>query len=442
MDSEKKRLLIADPSARTLRLIKESPRSSEFTIEVVKDGPECLERLPRFKPDLLLVELMLPKMHGIEILAAIRQNDETKKIGVIITSSQTMIQNYRAAIEKGTNYFLEKPFKSEEFFEVVDWYFNGMLKPAPFHDKCPIYPENRTFYNPVPTIATSYVRFWGTRGSNPVAGPRYIRYGGNTCCLEVRYGKDMLIIDAGTGIRPLGERLHDEKKIDIFIGHTHWDHITGFPFFAPIYQKGTEISIWAPVGFERSPKEIFTEMLAHAFFPVRLDDMQANLNFKELRDGDHIQVGQLTIETHYTYHPGHTLCFKIRSPHRTIGYVTDNEMLLGYHGHPHNIGKNHPLLEPHLSLISFLRDCDTIIHEAQYFPEEYRKKVGWGHSSISNATVLISATGCHDWVVTHHDPQHSDEDLQVKIQLHNDIIRDCTVECQVRLAYDGLTLPL
>jgi len=437
-----RRILIADPAPNTLRIIKESPRAREFTIETAKDGPECLERARRFKPELILVELMLPKMHGIEILSHLRDFPETKETGVIITSSQTMIQNYQAAIERGSNDFLEKPFTADEFFRIVDDYFAGTLTPTPFKQKNPVTPAENTPYHPIPTIATTYIRFWGTRGSNPVAGPKYIRYGGNTCCLEVRYGDDVVIIDAGTGIRPLGEMLLGERELDIFIGHTHWDHITGFPFFSPIYQKGTKINIYAPVGFERSPKEIFTEMLAHAFFPVRLDDMQAELNFKELRDGDHIKKGKLTIETHYTYHPGHTLCFKIRSPHLTIGYVTDNEMLLGYHGHPKDIGKNHPLLEPHLSLINFLKDCDLLIHEAQYFPEEYQKKVGWGHSSMANATVLINAVGSKDWIVTHHDPQHSDQDLQVKIQLHADILRDTNLNTQVRLAYDGLTVPL
>lgn len=439
---EPKRLLIADPSPQTRRLLKSDQRFSDYAIEMTSDGPETLKRLHSFKPELIIVELMLPKMHGIEILGHMRKEKGFEEIGVIITSSQTMIQNYRAAMDRGTTYFLEKPFSADEFFLIVESYFQGNLNAAPFVEKMPDLPENKTFYNPTPTIATSYIRFWGTRGSNPVAGPKYVRYGGNTCCLEVRYGKDLLIIDAGTGIRPLGEMLTNENEINLFIGHTHWDHITGFPFFAPIYRKGCKINIWAPVGFDRAPKEIFSEMLAHAFFPVRLDDMQAEFEFKELRDGDHIKIGNLVLETHYTYHPGHTLCFKIRSPHHTIGYVTDNEMLLGYHGHPGDIGKNHPLLEPHQSLISFLKDCDLLIHEAQYFPEEYQKKVGWGHSSISNATALINATHCHDWVVTHHDPQHSDSDLQVKVQLHLDILHDCHLMTQVRLAYDGLTLPL
>ncbi|HPE85188.1 MAG TPA: MBL fold metallo-hydrolase, partial [Chlamydiales bacterium] len=232
------------------------------------------------------------------------------------------------------------------------------------------------------------------------------------------------------------------KTIHLFIGHTHWDHITGFPFFTPMYIPDVEVHLYAPVGYEKGTQELFSEMLAYAFFPVRLDEMQAKFHVHQMRDGDTIHIGGLTLETHYTHHPGSTLGFKVRSPTHTIGYITDNEMLLGYHGHPDAIDINHPLLEPHLSLIHFLTDCDLIIHEAQYFPEEYEHKVGWGHSSIANATVLLKHTGCQEWLVTHHDPQHSDTDLHIKLQMHQDVIADCHLHTNIRLAFDGMTLPL
>ena len=133
---------------------------------------------------------------------------------------------------------------------------------------------------------------------------------------------------------------------------------------------------------------------------------------------------------------------KIQSPNKTVGYISDNEVLLGYHAHPNRIGLGHSLLEPHRSLIDFLQDCDLIIHEAQYFPEEYQRKIGWGHSSIPNATVLLKYTGCQEWLVTHHDPNHKDCDLQLKQQLHTDVIKECNLNIKVAMAYDGLTIPL
>lgn len=437
-----KKILIADALRSSVEAILNHPKAKDYEIQVVDNGPDTLKSIESFHPDLALIELMLPKMHGIEVLKIIRGNAKTAKIGVIITSYYTMIQNYRASISGKADYFLEKPFEGEQFFALVESFFAGTLKPEPFHE--PASTDTRGRYSPVPTMSTSYIRFWGTRGSIPVSGSRYNRIGGNTCCLEVRNHDDLVIIDAGTGIRDLGIHLKDRgvKNVHLFIGHTHWDHITGFPFFAPMYSSDTTVHLYAPVGYEKDTRELFTEMLAYAFFPVRLDEMQAKFHIHQLRDGDHVQVGSLGIETHYTNHPGATLGFKIRSPTHTIGYITDNEVLLGYHGHPDAIGRNHPLLEPHLGLIQFLSDCDVLIHEAQYFSEEYEHKVGWGHSSIANATVLLKHTGCHEWIVTHHDPQHSDFDLHTKLQTHIDVLADCHLNTQVRLAFDGMTLPL
>ncbi len=439
---EKKRLLIADNFKSTIETITQHEKACEYEIEVVKSGPDALKAIDTFKPDLILVDLMLPKMHGIEILKDIKEDPQTAKMGVIVTSFYTMIQNYRASIEGHADYFLEKPFDGIRFFDLVQKFFEGKLKPDPFYTSDQKDLEGR--YVPVQTMATNYIQFWGTRGSIPVSGSRYNRIGGNTCCLEVRHHDDLIIIDAGTGIRDLGLEIaaRGVKTIHLFIGHTHWDHITGFPFFAPMYLADVEVHLYAPVGYQKDAEELFSEMLAYAFFPVRLDEMQAKFHVHQMRDGDTINIGTLGIETHYTHHPGSTLGFKIRSPTHTVGYITDNEMLLGYHGHPDAIDIDHPLLEPHLSLIQFLTDCDMIVHEAQYFPEEYEKKVGWGHSSISNATVLIKHTGCQEWLVTHHDPQHSDDDLHIKLQMHRDVIADCHLHTNVRLAFDGMTLPL
>jgi ribonuclease BN (tRNA processing enzyme) len=117
-------------------------------------------------------------------------------------------------------------------------------------------------------------------------------------------------------------------------------------------------------------------------------------------------------------------------------------MLMGYHGSPGEISKNHPLLLPQISLVQFFKDCDFLIHEAQYFPLEYQEKVGWGHSSISNAAVLIKHAGVKEWIVTHHDPEHTDDDLHRKMQWHHDIMDDNKIQARVRFAFDGLTLPL
>ena len=441
---EKRKILIADPSTALIDAVLTSKEGENFEFATAKTGPSALKKIQEFEPDLLIIDLMMPHIHALEIMKTIKSNTRYSEMGIIVTSYHVMVQNYHAVIDEGADYFLVKPFEVSQLFEKVETYFKGELKPAPFSLKSGIEIEQTHCYHPIPSTLTSYIRFWGTRGSNPVAGSEYVRYGGNTSCLEVRHGDDLIIIDAGTGIRQLGDLidLEDNQTIHLFISHTHWDHITGFPFFSPLYKKTCNVVVWAPVGFEKSTKELFTSMLAYAYFPVRLDEMKARVTFKELRDDRPVSIGDLVVDCHFTNHPGPTVGFKIKAPNKTIGYITDNEVLLGYHGHPNEIHRKHPLLEPHLGLIDFLKDCDFVIHEAQYFPEEYYRKTGWGHSSIPNATVLLKYTGVNEWLVTHHDPNHNDKDLQIKLQLHNDIIKECGLKIKVDIAYDGLMIPL
>jgi CheY-like chemotaxis protein len=442
---KKKRILISIFSKELKHdIIHAAGRSTQYQFETASNGTECLNKIDSFKPDLILIDLLLPELHGIEILRTIKANQETKNIGVIVTSAQTMIQNYHAAMSSGADYFLEKPFDVDLFYNIAEKFFNGTLTPSAFMGKNPTSKAVGECYVPHIHSNQCFIKFWGTRGSNPVSGHEYMRFGGNTCCLEIRNGPDQVIIDAGTGIRPLGNIPFTSKlkTINLLIGHTHWDHITGFPFFAPIYNPDCHVNVWAPIGFERSAKELFTEMLAYAFFPVRLDDIRARLTFKEIHEGVPFHIGNIEIDTHYAYHPGPTLCFKIQTGGKTFGYATDNEMLMGFLGNPSKIGKDHPLLSSHQRLIKFFKGCDFLIHEAQYFPLEYREKVGWGHSSIPNATILIKYCEIKEWIVTHHDPGHTDDDLHRKVQLHHDIIDDCKLQCRVRMAFDGFTIPL
>jgi phosphoribosyl 1,2-cyclic phosphodiesterase/ActR/RegA family two-component response regulator len=441
---ERKKILIADPSSNVIREIFKSPYAAHYDIQTTDNGPSCIAAIDVFKPDLVCIELLLPKMHGIEILKILKTDPLNARIGVIMTSSLRMLQNYNAAIELGANYVLNKPFSHEEFFALIDRFFTGTLSPDPFDYQMPHFEWGNCF-SPHASTLSSYIKFWGTRGSSPVSGSRYIQYGGNTSCLEIRYNDTLIILDAGSGIRELGEVLpiKEGQDIPILLSHTHWDHVIGFPFFAPAYQKHCRLTILSPIGYQKEVEVLFADMLAFGYFPVRLEEMCAQLSFNELRDGAAVEFGPIKICCHYANHPGPTLCFKIISPNKTIGYVTDNELLLGFHGNPNAIGKDHYLLEPHLSLLAFLSDCHVLIHEAQYFPHEYYNKVGWGHSSISNALALIKhLKKCQEWIVTHHDPTHTDDDLMKKAQLHQDLMRECNLNIHFKMAYDGMIYPL
>jgi phosphoribosyl 1,2-cyclic phosphodiesterase/DNA-binding NarL/FixJ family response regulator len=443
MPTPRKKILIADSDPQVLKSLANYSKAGHCVIQTAQTGPECLLKIETFEPDLVFVEMFLPQIHGMDILRRIKANPRLSKIGVIVTTSHIMIQNYQAAVNLGCAYFLEKPFTPSEVFALFRRYFEGKLKPGPFSGKQSTM-KGAHCYLPKMHAPNSYIKFWGTRGSNPVSGPDYARFGGSTSCLEIRHGNDLLIVDAGTGIRPLGTELAASrpKKIHLLISHTHWDHVAGFPFFPPLYDPDCQITIWTPIGFEKSTREIFTEMLSYAYFPVRLDDIKATVIFKEFQEGIPLEIGSISINTHYAFHPGSTLCFKFKVHKTTFGYATDNEFLMGYHGNPKQVRKSSPLITPYKSMVSFFSDCNFLIHEAQYTPAEYQTKVGWGHSSITNATALILLTEMREWIITHHDPKHTDPEMLKKMQMQYDVFDGINYACRPRMAFDGMTIPI
>ena len=282
-------------------------------------------------------------------------------------------------------------------------------------------------------------RMWGTRGSIPISGAKFVRHGGNTSCIEVSEDDETIILDAGSGIRQLGLELAKKgpRKLHLFITHTHWDHIQGFPFFAPAYIPGFELNIYGAVGFSKDLGSIFRGQLDSDYFPVQFEDMRASIVFHPL-DRPPLRLGRFTISWEPTHHPAVTLAYKIATPTQSFAYVSDNEFLYGYTGSPVGIDAGHQLVLPHRRLVEFLRGVHLLVAEAQYSNEEYLKKIGWGHSSISSACLLAKLAGISHWVVTHHDPQHDDDYLDSKLNLTKEMLRTLEHPMDVRHGYDGL----
>jgi len=253
-----------------------------------------------------------------------------------------------------------------------------------------------------------YVRFWGTRGSIAAPGPSTARYGGNTSCVEVR-GDDgtVIVLDCGTGARALGldlVRRGGALRVNLFIGHTHWDHIQGFPFFVPAFVEGVDLNIFAPTGFQHGLEEAMAGQMEYSYFPVKLRDLRSRLHFTELEEG-FFRVGDLLVETQYLNHTAPTIAYKISGAGGTLAYVTDHEPFWPGTGPDFQ----HPGDQGH---VGFLRGADLVIHDAQYTEAEYPARVGWGHSTVEYATAVARAAGVRRLALFHHDPGRDDAEME------------------------------
>lgn len=258
------------------------------------------------------------------------------------------------------------------------------------------------------------VTFWGTRGSIATPGAGTMAYGGNTSCVELRCGAEIFIFDSGTGIRPLGLALMQEfadrpLTIHLFISHTHWDHIQGFPFFTPAYAPSVTIHIYGSAGEGRPLEKILRGQMDSDYFPVALGDMTSTLHMHEFR-GKQFQIGEATITPAYLNHPGMTLGYRVACDGKTIVYATDNEPYqetLPHLGHRAEAGRDFGK-QLDAEFVRFLEGANLYIGDAQYTDEEYPGRIGWGHSSISATVEAALAAQVRALAIFHHDPNHDD----------------------------------
>ncbi|HYF00481.1 MAG TPA: MBL fold metallo-hydrolase [Planctomycetota bacterium] len=261
------------------------------------------------------------------------------------------------------------------------------------------------------------VKFWGVRGSIATPGKETALYGGNTSCIQVLGGEDYVIMDAGTGIRRLGEQIVAAKKparVHLLLTHTHWDHIQGFPFFTPIYVPGNEIFIYGPRALEKSLEEALMFQMQYSYFPVRGVELAAKMKFTELGE-ETIQVGDLEVSTKSMNHPIRVLAFKVTQKDKSVIYTGDNEPYYDVQADKQgDTGRRRRLefiRECNQGVVDFCRKTDVLIADAQYTDEQYVSKRGWGHSSISHVLELGREAEVGTLVLFHHEPTHDDPTL-------------------------------
>lgn len=247
------------------------------------------------------------------------------------------------------------------------------------------------------------IRLWGTRGSVASPGADTVRYGGNTACVEVRTGAALIVLDAGTGIRPLGVRLRDfSGRIDLLLSHLHLDHLQGLGFFEPCFRSDVELHIWGPASTTADLAERLARYLSPPLFPVRLRNLGGRVVLHDVprnpfEVGDALVLGQPII------HPGPTVGYRITDGSGSLAYLPDHEPALG--------APRYPMPPDWTSGHDLAAGVDVLLHDTQYTADEYATRVGWGHSSIDQTWEFARQAEVGQLVTFHHDPSHDDEQL-------------------------------
>lgn len=282
------------------------------------------------------------------------------------------------------------------------------------------------------------VQLWGVRGSIPCPGSDTQKYGGNGACIELRIGNDerLIVIDAGSGIRGLGNDIMKKDlpkgplSFDLFLSHTHWDHIMGFPFFTPIYLPTTHMRVYGPVSFEEDPlEEVVGGQMKYRYFPINVGELSSHITYHRLKEAPEIDMGEgLVVTTKFLNHPVTSLGYRFTyggkvfctcydtEPFRNL-FITDKDHpdydeMMAYEG-------DLVAAEQNEGIELFFKDADLLIHDAQYTEEEYQGgRMNWGHTSIEHAIKAANRAGVKKLLLFHHDPDRSDADLDALAKIY------------------------
>ncbi len=352
-----------------------------FTVRCGNASERAVEEILEFRPDVVLMDVMMPGPSGFEILRRLRARPELAGLAVVMLTSKGYEHDRQKAYDIGADAYISKPLTESKLKEALA------------------------------SLRGMKITFWGVRGTLPVPGARSLRYGGNTSCVTLALPRERLFIfDAGTGIKELSNQLmksgRRRLKAHLFITHPHWDHINAFPFFVPLYLQGNHIIVHGPAHEDLGIKDIMAHQMDGVYFPVTIREFAAHVEYADLTEGAH-EIDGITVRTKWLTHPGMALGYRVEHQGRSFCYITDDEL------YPADSGQDSRSFRA--ALADFVRGADVLIHDTTYLDHEYKTKIHWGHSCVSEVVKLAHDAEVKTLYLSHHDPDHGDDDIDKKL---------------------------